>query len=163
MSTAQGADAQSDRELASIAVQRLKEILSQVSEPAVRMAIQQGGSFNALDVPRAALEVLAEGLSYLASGREVRVVSSEGLLSTQEAANALKVSRPFLVKEIELGKLSCTRVGRLRRVTLAEVLRYEETYMKGKGGKLESVDTAGVEGVMNSWKSAPASKTRADR
>lgn len=121
--------------LASEASLRLKEILGETAQPSFRFAVLdgRGGAVGALSMPRAAIELLAAGLALQAAGHAVRIVRtvpSRRLLSTQEAADRLQVSRPFLVKEIEAGKLKCTRVGAQRRLTFEEVSRYERDCMQ---------------------------------
>lgn len=45
-------------------------------------------------------------------------------LTTQEVANMLNVSRPFVIKEIEQGRLKCHMVGSHRRIAYEEMIRY---------------------------------------
>lgn len=46
-------------------------------------------------------------------------------LTTQQAAAFLNVSRPFVIKEIEAGRLACRLVNRHRRIEFEELLRYQ--------------------------------------
>lgn len=46
-------------------------------------------------------------------------------LTTQEAANFLNVSRPFVIKEIEANRLKCRKVNRHRRIEFEELRRYQ--------------------------------------
>nr|WP_277395631.1 helix-turn-helix domain-containing protein [Corynebacterium diphtheriae] len=48
------------------------------------------------------------------------------MVTTQQAAELLGVSRPTVVKLIEDGKLEATKVTRHRRIKLEDVLRYQE-------------------------------------
>lgn len=45
-------------------------------------------------------------------------------LTTQEAANFLNVSRPFVIKEIEANRLKCRKVSH-RRIEFEELRRYQ--------------------------------------
>jgi excisionase family DNA binding protein len=45
-------------------------------------------------------------------------------LSTVEAAHFLNVSRPFVIKEIEAGRLKHRKVGSHRRVLYEDLLEY---------------------------------------
>lgn len=75
------------------------------------------------DSPRLA-ELLEDLLSQLAAGRAVQVLSLEPEISTQQAANLLGVSRPYLVKLVEAGELPHRKVGPRRRLHLEDVLAY---------------------------------------
>lgn len=47
-------------------------------------------------------------------------------LTSQEATGYLNVSRPFLIKQIEAGKLAHRKVGRHRRIEFVELIRYQK-------------------------------------
>jgi excisionase family DNA binding protein len=65
-------------------------------------------------------------LSELAQGHGVAIVRYGRELSTQQAADLLGVSRPFLTRMIDRGELPASKVGTHRRVALDDVLRYRE-------------------------------------
>lgn len=52
------------------------------------------------------------------------LVDSEKMLTTQQVADALGVSRPFVVKLIDAGELPAERVGTHRRVRASDVENY---------------------------------------
>jgi excisionase family DNA binding protein len=59
--------------------------------------------------------------------REPMVLVPQKLeLTTQEAAALLNVSRPFVIKEIEAGRLQCRLVNRHRRIEFQELVRYQK-------------------------------------
>jgi excisionase family DNA binding protein len=78
-----------------------------------------------LEVPPQALRFFAEMLGMMAQRRPVMLVPQNHELTTQDAAALLNVSRPFVIKEIEAGRLRCRKVGRHRRIEFEELRRYQ--------------------------------------
>jgi excisionase family DNA binding protein len=78
-----------------------------------------------LTVPREAVVVLARALSHLADGHAVAVLPADAELTTQQAADLLHVSRPFLIRLLEAGDIRYRMVGTHRRVDLQSLLAYQ--------------------------------------
>lgn len=79
-------------------------------------------------LPSLALELLKEILEVIAAGKSVIVLpTEEAMLTTQEVANLLHVSRPYIVKLIDKGEIPHQKVGTHRRMTLSDVLAYKST------------------------------------
>lgn len=83
-------------------------------------------SLPAIRLPPQALPYLAEVLGILGAGRNVAVSSMSQELSTFAAARYLNVSRPFVIKEIEAGRLRHRMVGTHRRIDFEDLQAYEE-------------------------------------
>ena len=77
-----------------------------------------------LTVPRAAVELLERILAHMAAGQAVSVVPSYAELTTQQAAEMLNVSRPFLIGLLEAGEVEYRKVGKHRRVRADSLLAY---------------------------------------
>lgn len=79
-----------------------------------------------LEVPRSALPALARVLECFARGESVTVLPAHAELTTQQAADALNVSRPFLIGLLRAGHIDYRTVGTHRRVRAASLRRYLE-------------------------------------
>lgn len=83
-------------------------------------------------IPTTALNLLVEILTQMAAGNTVNVVPIKQELSTQEAANILLVSRPYLVDLLESGKIPYRKVGTRRRILAQDVIDYKNRIDAGR-------------------------------
>jgi excisionase family DNA binding protein len=100
---------ESDSELAKTASRTLARAKGQ----SVKVTLDDGKE---LELPKAITELLVRVLTELSSGNMVSIMPVHAELTTQEAANHLNVSRPFLIKLLESGQLPFHKVGSHRRV-----------------------------------------------
>ncbi|MES2170634.1 MAG: helix-turn-helix domain-containing protein [Actinomycetota bacterium] len=61
------------------------------------------------------------------------------LLTTQEAADFLGVSRPTLVKLLESGAIAHEKRGRHRRVTLRDLVEYQQQFRVERRARLSDI------------------------
>ena len=83
-------------------------------------------------VPRAAVEMLARILAHMGAGQSVSIHPSNAELTTQQAADLLNVSRPFLIGLLEAGEIEYRTVGTHRRVTMASLVEYRRHDGEGR-------------------------------
>ncbi len=76
-------------------------------------------------LPAAVFEVLVAALKQFAKGKQVSVVADESEMTTQQAADLLQVSRPYLIGLLEAGKIPYRKVGTKRRLLASHVLAYK--------------------------------------
>lgn len=114
-----------EAEAASRALRRVKDFLARHPDGPDALEVLVEGGGEALVLPRPALAMFAHILAQLAEGRGVSVVPSSAELTTQQAADLLNVSRPYLIDLLESGKIPFRKVGRHRRVLLEDVLNYK--------------------------------------
>ncbi len=85
-----------------------------------------------IEVPVAALKLFAEVLAQMALGRAVQIVPHHAELTTQQAADFLNVSRPFLIKRLEAGELPFHLAGSHRRVFFRDLVAFRERLHAGQ-------------------------------
>ena len=79
-----------------------------------------------VDLPDPLYETFLRIITLLRQGIGVTFVPHEEHLTSQAAADLLGVSRPYLIRLIEAGKIPCTLAGSHRRIKLQDVLAYME-------------------------------------
>lgn len=65
-------------------------------------------------------------LHHIARGDAVSLVPMAKMLTTNQAADILNVSRPFLVKLLNDGAMPFTKIGTHHRLRMQDVLRYKQ-------------------------------------
>lgn len=103
------------------------QLLAQsMTETGVRIPISRNGESTQLQIPTALADLVLELLMHVSNGETVTLVPYGSELTTQEAANLLNVSRPFLIKLIDANKLKHHKVGRHRRIKASDLMAFKE-------------------------------------
>lgn len=76
-------------------------------------------------LPKPALDLLKKILAEMAKGNAVELVPIHGELSTQQAADILNISRPYVIELLEKEAIPFRKVGSHRRVMLKDVMDYK--------------------------------------
>jgi excisionase family DNA binding protein len=84
-------------------------------------------------------------LGLMSEGRPIALMPEKQELTTVEAANFLNVSRPFVIKEIDAGRIPHRKVGSHRRVLLSDLIEYAESMHAGHEAALENLSKLSVE------------------
>lgn len=113
-----------DRQMANqlrrvLAAQKNGEATLRVQEPASQSPVE-------VTLTPAMSELLLDLLRHIGSGHSVTLVPIREMLTTQQAADLLNVSRPHLIKLLEEdGAMAFTTVGRHRRIKAEDVFAYK--------------------------------------
>jgi excisionase family DNA binding protein len=79
-----------------------------------------------MTIPDSVVNVLRQVVQAMASGKIVSIVTYNPELTTQQAADLLNVSRPYLIKLLEQGELPYIMVGTHRRVKFDDLMKYKQ-------------------------------------
>lgn len=83
------------------------------------------GTVRTVSIPTSALRLLLDVLTEIGQGNAVSIIPIHAELTTQEAADVLNVSRPFLVQLLEKGEIPFHKIGTHRRVRYQDVIDYK--------------------------------------
>lgn len=105
------------------ALPHVKDYLATHADSVIRLVVADDPE-ETLVVPRGAVELLARVLAHMAAGQGVSVVPAHAELTTQQAAEMLNVSRPFLIGLLDHGDIEYRKVGKHRRIKAQSLLAY---------------------------------------
>ena len=114
-----------DKEMVRLAQRCIMASLDH-SRAAVITLTTDTGEHPTVEVPPAALKLIGQLLGVMSEGRPVVLMPTEQELTTVEAASFLNVSRPFVIKEMESGRLPHRKVGSHRRISMEDLLAYAQ-------------------------------------
>jgi excisionase family DNA binding protein len=103
---------------------RLAALVTPVSPTDLTLQVGDGDA-EPVSLPPSALPLITRLLAELGQGHAVALLPVETELSTQQAADLLNVSRPFLVGLLEQRQIPYRKVGKHRRILLRDVLAFK--------------------------------------
>ncbi|MEH2004251.1 helix-turn-helix domain-containing protein [Nostoc sp.] len=92
-----------------------------------------------ITIPDSVLRVLRLVVEAMASGENVSIVTHNPELTTQQAADLLNVSRPYLIKLLKQGELPYIMVGTHRRVKFEDLIKYKQQRDTKRGKLLQEL------------------------
>lgn len=92
-----------------------------------------------IKIPISALKLLAKILKEISQGNPISIVPIATELTTQAAAELLGCSRPHLVKLLEEGQISFTKVGKHRRVKYEDVINYKNALKRKQKASIREI------------------------
>lgn len=90
------------------------------------LRVQIEGRDEPVEIPAPAVRMLVDLLVEMAAGNAVTLIPVHAELTTQQAAEILGVSRPFLVRQLETDQLKFHKVGTHRRIHFLDVMAYKQ-------------------------------------
>ena len=129
-----------DARLALESNRRLTTLLAARPKKTLRVRIEpENESEESISIPVTAFRLLNSILAEMAKGDAVALIPVHAELSTQQAAQILNVSRPFLIEQLEKGVISYRKVGTHRRVMFKDLMEYKQTMDRNRLNALEEL------------------------
>jgi len=85
-----------------------------------------GPSGEEIELPETLFRVLRQAVHHLLEGDSVAIAPVHSRLTTQQAADFLNVSRPYLIRLLDAGEIPYTKTGTHRRIQLGDLVAYKE-------------------------------------
>lgn len=80
-----------------------------------------------ISLPESVITMLVQILTEMSQGNMVKVTPQHSELTTQEAADILNVSRPFIIKQLDEGKIPYKKVGTRRKILYKDLMEYQDS------------------------------------
>ncbi|MEO1745240.1 MAG: excisionase family DNA-binding protein [Pseudomonadota bacterium] len=125
MTERQSSEKRSLSNVAKVARAELERIAARGDHEELTFLVSQNDEQHELVLPATAVHLLMEVLEQLTQNKSVSVVANDKMLTTQEAASILQVSRPYVTKLLLENKLTYQMVGTHRRVRYDDVIAYK--------------------------------------
>jgi len=131
-----------EAEMAAVATACLVKALDHSKAKSIRVTLQSDdgrGDCPELLLPPRALRFFADVLRQMARREPMVLLPQHTELTTQEAAAMLNVSRPFVIKEINAGRVPCRMVNRHRRIMFVDLVKYQAQQKKDSAAALKAL------------------------
>lgn len=117
----------------------LDRIASNLKKSTKEVEIGVRGEKDHVKIPVSAFQHLNTIIDLMAQGKAITVNPVDAEITTQEAADLLNVSRPFIVKLLEKGEIPFHKVGSHRRIKLKVFIKYKNRYKKQQREALDEL------------------------
>jgi len=119
------------------AARQLARLLPEGERP-LRL-VSEGDGRESISVPPDADRLFLDALTQLGQGRAVTISPGKAELTTQEVADYLNVSRPYVAKLIESGRLPALLVGTQRHISFADLIKFDEKNREARRAALDEL------------------------
>ena len=101
--------------------------------------VAEGDGRESISIPPGAARLFLDALTELGQGRAVTIAPGNAELTADEVADYLNVSRSYVLKLIESGRLLARLVGAHHRVSFADLIKFDEEDRKARRAALDEI------------------------
>lgn len=118
-------------------LQEIIELVSKISNLDQFVMLKSDGQ--EIEIPSIVTKILYEIITILSKGGALTIIPMEKELTTQQAADILNVSRPFLVNLLENGEIPFHKTGTHRKIFMKDLREYREQINKNRTNKINEI------------------------
>jgi excisionase family DNA binding protein len=101
--------------------------------------LDDGDGGEPVEVPASAVRLFLRLLTEMSQGNAVTLIPTHAELTTQQAAALLNVSRPYVVRLLDEGRIPSRSVGKYRRVRFDDLMAYKRKDDEARAKVLEEL------------------------
>lgn len=121
-----------------LATESSRILASAAQEGELRVHLEDGKT---LILPQAAARLLSLLLTEMGRGNAVTLIPIHAELTTQEAADFLNVSRPYLIRLLETKEIPFHKIGTHRRVKFSDLRSYQDKILQDRNAAMDELAT----------------------
>ncbi|MFD1557436.1 excisionase family DNA-binding protein [Paraburkholderia silviterrae] len=128
-----------EAELARVSGRDLSVVLSSRAETQQFDFKDDRGETRTVTLPTSFVRLMVEALAEIGQGNAVSLIPIHAELTSQEAADVLNVSRPYLIQLLDKGEIPYRKVNTHRRIRYDDVLAYKNRVDADRRAALEEL------------------------
>lgn len=128
-----------DQRIAKTSVDKLRKASKKLGQREKYIDITLENNHESLRLPSKAINLLSTIISNMAAGKSMALILSDASVGTQEAADYLEVSRPYLVRLLEKGEIPFSKAGTHRRIRVSDLVTYQKKMKATRKKQLNSL------------------------